>query len=480
MNLFELFVKIGVDDQASGTIETLSKKLCSGLKTAAKVGAAAVGTAAAGITALTKQAVSSFAEYEQLAGGAAKIFDEMSQTQILQDAQNAYKDLGISANQYLAIINDVGATFAATMGDEAGYNTAKIGLQAISDYASGTGKNVDELSQKFTLITRSTSSYQSIADQFSGILPATSAAFLEQAQAAGILGENYTKLTEVPVAEYQAAVSQMLERGVEQIGLAGNTVAEATTTASGSVATMKAAWSNLVTGIADGNADIDVLLDNFLEPVGVTAKNVFPIIKTVLSNIFDTLKENAPEMLAEGVLLLAQLAAGLIEGIPDLIGKIPQIIKAVVTEFKNRGPEFKSIGKDIVRGLWDGISAMASWIRDKVSGFMSGLVTGAKKVLGIQSPSKVFSEMGGYMAKGLGIGWDKEYSGVKRQIESGLAFNTASVDFASSGVGKRLAATDSTAQQPIFITVQSVLDGKIIGESSYQYAKNKERMYGLA
>ena len=174
MNLFELFVKIGVDDQASSKLSKLSSSLGKGLQTAAKVGVAAVGAASAAIVGLTKSAVSSYAEYEQLAGGAAKIFNEISQTKILHDAQNAYKELGLSANEYLAVINDVGATFAATMGDEAGYNAAKQGLKAISDYASGTGKNVNELSQKFTLITRSTAIYQSIADQFSGILPSTS------------------------------------------------------------------------------------------------------------------------------------------------------------------------------------------------------------------------------------------------------------------------------------------------------------------
>ena len=204
MNLFELFVKIGVDDQASDKIDGLSSKFKKSLTAAVKVADAA-------IIGLGTAAINSYSEFEQLAGGAAKIFDEISQTAILQDANNAYKELGLSANQYLAVINDVGAAFAATMGDEAGYEAAKTGLKAISDYASGTGKNVDELSQKFTLITRSTSSYQSIADQFSGILPATSAGFLEQAQAAGILSDSYTKLTEVQIEEYQADVYKMIE-----------------------------------------------------------------------------------------------------------------------------------------------------------------------------------------------------------------------------------------------------------------------------
>ena len=278
MNLFELFVKIGVDDQASGQISGLTEKIDKGLTKAAKRGLTA-------ITALGTAAVTSFANYEQLAGGAAKIFDEMSQTKILNDANKAYKNLGISANQYLAIINDVGATFAATMGDRAGYETAQTGLKAISDYASGTGKNVDELSQKFTLITRSTASYQSIADQFSGILPATSKDFLAQAQAAGILSESYTELTQVPIAEYQSAVSQMLQMGVSELGLANNTVLEAETTISGSFAAMQAAASNFMTAMVDDNADVGESFKILKETALTFFNNVEPKVWQFLSAI---------------------------------------------------------------------------------------------------------------------------------------------------------------------------------------------------
>ena len=271
MNLFELFVKIGVDDEASDKIDGLSSKFKKGLTTAVKVADTA-------IIGLGTAAINSYSEFEQLAGGAAKIFNEMSQTKILKDASNAYKEFGLSANQYLAVINDVGATFAATMGDEAGYEAAKTGLKAISDYASGTGKNVDELSSKFTLITRSTSSYQSIADQFSGILPATSAGFLEQAQAAGILSDSYTQLTEVPIDEYQAAVSKMLEQGVSDLGLANNTVMESETTISGSLAAMKAAADNFLVALVDDNMDVGESFQILASSVGSFLDNVIPKI----------------------------------------------------------------------------------------------------------------------------------------------------------------------------------------------------------
>ena len=349
MNLFELFVKIGVDDQASDNIAKITKGLGNGLKTAAKIGVAAVGAASAGIVALTKSAVDGFAEYEQLAGGAAKIFDEMSQTKILQDAQNAYKDLGLSANEYLAVINDVGATFAATMGDSAGYEAAKTGLKAISDYASGTGKNVNELSQKFTLITRSTSSYQSIADQFSGILPATSAGFLEQAQAAGILSDSYKQLTEVPIAEYQDAVSKMLEQGVADLGLANNTVDEAFSTLSGSLAMAKGAWRNLVTGLANDSADLDTLINNFVDSVVAATRQIIPKIGTALAGIGELINEVVP-------VALEYIPQIITEFLPSVAESAVGIVTSIGTAIFDNIDTVIGYGQTILDRLLDGIT----------------------------------------------------------------------------------------------------------------------------
>ena len=371
MNLFELFVKIGVKDEASGNLKSIGQKLGNGLKTAAKVGTAAVGVASASIAALTTQAVNSFAEYEQLAGGAQKIFDQMDYSKIATDANNAYKELGLSANQYLAVINDVGATFAATMGDEAGYEAAKTGLKAISDYASGTGKNVDELSQKFTLITRSTSSYQSIADQFSGILPATSKDFLKQAQAAGLLSKKYKELTKVPIAEYQEAVSKMLEKGVAELGLANNTMNEAFSTLSGSLSMAKGAWSNLVTGLADDSADLDMLIGNFVESVGAVATNLIPKIGTALNgasqlvrDLIPVIVQEIPVLIEENLPILAEAAISIIQSLADGISQNQGILMTTafetITYLANSLitmlPQIVQLGLDLIVSLANGIA----------------------------------------------------------------------------------------------------------------------------
>ena len=82
-------------------------------------------------------------------------------------------------------------------------------------------------------------------------------------------------------------------------------------------------------------------------------------------------------------------------------------------------PDIIEVGKDIVRGLWEGIKAMASWIGDKVSGFVGGLVDGVKGVLGIHSPSRVFAGIGQNMALGLGQGFEKQMQSVTAGIQCG-------------------------------------------------------------
>lgn len=106
------------------------------------------------------------------------------------------------------------------------------------------------------------------------------------------------------------------------------------------------------------------------------------------------------------------------------------------------------IGRNIVTGLWEGILSMGSWITEKVTGFFGSLVSGVKETLGIHSPSKVFASIGGYMAEGLGEGWDDEYKRIKKQIEGGLNFGTGTVDFSASGIGATSAGIINSFSTP--------------------------------
>ena len=143
MNLFELFVKIGVDDQASGRLKDLGCKLGNGLKTAAKIGTAAVTAAAAGITALTTAAVNNYAEYEQLVGGVDTRFKDASQ-KVQQYAADAYKTAGMSANDYMANATAFSASLISSLGGdtEKAAEYANRAMVSMSDNANKMGLTV--------------------------------------------------------------------------------------------------------------------------------------------------------------------------------------------------------------------------------------------------------------------------------------------------------------------------------------------------
>lgn len=373
-------IKGSIAEELGGESEKAGKdsgsKFSSGFKSViggvGKAAAGAVGAASTAVAGVVKSAVSNFSEYEQLAGGVEKIFADMDTSTIINDAAEAYKDLGLSANQYLATINDVGATFASTMGATEGYDTARKGLMAISDYASGTGKDVDQLSEKFMMITRASSSYQSIADQFSGILPATSASFLEQAQSAGFLAEEYTKLTDVPIEEYQQAVTQMLSKGVEALNLTGNTAAEATGTLSGSLTMFQGAWQNLLTSLGTGDTDaISESIQRLVESATAVGNNIKPVIEGALQGVSQLISELAPQLasmfpdiiaqilpglLSAGVSIVQNLGSGIIQALPTITPIALDVIQQLLSTLLTLAPELLQCGISIISELATGIA----------------------------------------------------------------------------------------------------------------------------
>lgn len=98
------------------------------------------------------------------------------------------------------------------------------------------------------------------------------------------------------------------------------------------------------------------------------------------------------------------------------------MVDKLVDTVKKLPSEMKEIGKNIVEGVWNGITSMSSWISNKVSSFFSGIVDGAKKALGIHSPSRVFrDEVGKYMAEGVGVGFELETDNIKDDMQSSLS-----------------------------------------------------------
>lgn len=479
MNLLDLFVKISVQDEASENVETLSGKFKNGLATAAKVGAAAVSAAATGIAVLTKNALNNYAEYEQLVGGVDTLFKDSS-AKVQEYAANAYKTAGLSANKYMDTVTSFSASLLQSLGGdtEAAADMANVAITDMSDNANKMGTVMASIQnayqgfakQNYTMLDNLKLGYGGTKEEMQRLIDDANA--LNAAQG---------KYTNYSIESYADIVSAIHDVQVE-MGIYGTTADEASTTIQGSISSMKAAWSNLLTGIADDNADFKTLIERFVDSLVTVGENIIPriniiiqgltqliteasqtiiplavqillenlpsivaagmdliiaLVSGILDNIdmlidcvlemvdviVDKLIDNLPKLIDGGIRLIAALANGLIRAIPNLVSKIPQIISSIVKGLISGIPAIFDVGKNIVEGLWNGIKNMGSWVSGKVKDFFGGIVGGVKDFLGIHSPSKVFAGIGGFMAEGLGEGFDDQFKSVKKGIENSMNFD---------------------------------------------------------
>ena len=372
MNLFELFVKVGVDDQASNKLSDLSSKLGSGLATAAKIGTAAVGAAAAGIAALTTAAVKNYAEYEQLVGGVETLFKDSADT-VMKYANNAYMTAGLSANEYMETVTSFSASLLQSLdGDtSAAAEKANLAITDMSDNANKMGSDMSTIQaayagfakQNYTLLDNLKLGYGGTQAEMQRLI-SDAAALSDTVDAQSMSFENIVEAIHVVQTE---------------MGITGTTALEAGQTISGSIASMKSAWENLLTGLSDGNANVGQLVDNLVTTIvgdgtesnlGVLG-NVLPAVKTALNGASTLVSEALPQIVEiiptiinENLPVLAEAAIGIIQSLMDGIsqnqGMLFETIFGVITylagSFITMLPQIVELGLNLIVSLANGIA----------------------------------------------------------------------------------------------------------------------------
>lgn len=312
----------------------------------------------------------------------------------------------------------------------------------------------------------------------------------------------------------------------KEMGIYGTTALEAEKTISGSVASTKAAWQNLITGVADDNADFEKLIDNFVKSAGTALDNILPrieqslngavslidkifpiivnkipeiitnnlpgiansalnIIETLVNGLADNVDELIPTVieivltivrkltellpkitqaafsivieLAMGLIknidkiidatvalldgmidfllkpenlamliqtaiqLVLAIGTGIIKAIPQLLVSVGSLIASIFANFATA--DWSSIGTNLVDGLKKGINNAWKNLKSWFKGLFGDLIGIAKKILGIASPSKVFAEIGRFMAEGVGVGWNSAFKDIQRDINDSLDFD---------------------------------------------------------
>lgn len=412
--------------------------LKSGLAVAAKAAAAATAAAAGAVVVLTKSAVENYGEYEQLVGGVETLFKDSAGT-VQEYANNAYKTAGLSANAYMETVTSFSASLLQSMGNdtEAAAKKADQALTDMSDNANKMGTDMQSIQnayqgfakQNYTMLDNLKLGYGGTKEEMQRLI--------DDANALNAAQGNYTNYT----IESYADIVDAIHTVQTEMGITGTTALEASTTIEGSVSAMKAAWSNFVTGLGNDNANISELSAQLIESVGTVAENVLPVVETVLKNIAVAVQEDGPAMIEKfvsyaieklpevislGLQMVISLVKGIAQNIPQIVTSVLNMMATIVQTIWDALPDIVEVGKNIVMGLWEGIKAMASWIGEKISGFVGGLVDGVKGVLGIHSPSRVFAGIGQNMALGLGQGFERQMQRVSSGIQN--AIPTPTVD----------------------------------------------------
>ena len=231
----------------------------------------------------------------------------------------------------------------------------------------------------------------------------------------------------------------------------------------------------------------DVLLNNL--PLLVTAgiqilialirgitqaiPQLIAMLPQIVMQIVRTLSAHLPAILSTGLQMMIQLAAGIVRGIGNVVSGAMSVVSSIVGALRQAPSMVLDVGANIVRGLWQGIKNSVGWLRDKVSGWVSGIMKDIKGFFGIHSPSRVMrDEVGKYLAEGIGVGFEDEMSSVSKQMIDAMPSSDAFAQSYDLGTvsAAQTASTSYGAQTNIvdaiveaLQNVRVVLDDEVAG-----------------
>lgn len=213
------------------------------------------------------------------------------------------------------------------------------------------------------------------------------------------------------------------------------------------------------------------LLTALIQNLPLIITTIVNALPQIITSIINAILKNIPLIIQAGIQLLTSLIANLPQIIIEIVKAMPQIIAGIVSALGKGVGQLAEIGKNLVKGLWNGIQSLASWIWDKVSGWASSIWNGICSFFGIHSPSKKFAELGKYMSMGLGIGFVDEMKDVEKDMEGAIPSDfdiaartkitrVADDNLMSSPVYSGMAAFGGNGQ--VVVNVPLFMDGKEI------------------
>ena len=356
-------IKIKGDDSP---FQKVLGKIGSAVNTAVKASAAAVGAASAGVAALGTACINAYADYEQLVGGVETLFKDSADT-IQTYADNAYKTAGLSANEYMETVTSFSASLLQSLdGDtEKAAAAADLAITDMADNGNKMGTAMESIQnayqgfakQNYTMLDNLKLGYGGTKEEMQRLL----------ADAEKLSGVKYDLSSYADIVEAIHVIQT-------EMGITGTTAKEASTTIQGSVASMKAAWANLMVGMADDTQNFDMLLSNFIESIGTVADNLLPRIGIVIEGMGKLVAGLAPEIASALPTLTNEL-------LPNLVELGVQSISALVQGIQENGDSLAAGALSIVGTLAEGIAELLPMVADTAASLVVSLADGLTESL---------------------------------------------------------------------------------------------------
>ena len=429
MEVFNLLAKLTLDSNEYESGLNKSKLSAINLGNAfskiGKIGAVALGAATTAVVGLTKAAIDGYGDFEQLAGGIETLYtgidgNTRAVEAMMQNASQAWKTAGMSANDYMETAIESSAAMIKAVGGNT-ERAAELTNKAIidmSDNVNKMGTTMEAVQNAYRGFSRGNfMMLDNLALGFAG----TKQGMEELLETAERYARQNGEIRDFSIDSY-ADIVDAIHIVQTEMGITGTTAREAGTTIQGSVNAMKAAWSNLVTSLANGNADLSSKIDDFVKSIvgdgtennlGVLG-NIIPAVKTALKGISRVVREAAPIIAAELPALMADilpalvsaagdLVAAFIEGLPTILqaigDAIPGIMNSIFDSIESILPEslipaFQQL-RDAINGVIDWLSNLDQSQIDTIVGMAEFVAAVVGVIAVINTMASAFTAVSG-------------------------------------------------------------------------------------
>ncbi len=436
-------------DGLKSAMSSASKVVGTAFKAAAKAGVAGLGAASAGIAAFSKQALDAYADYEQLVGGVETLFGDAAGT-VMQYADQAFQNAGLSANDYMETVTSFSASLLQSLNNDTG-KAAEYANQALvdmSDNANKMGTDMRDIQnayqgfakQNYTMLDNLKLGYGGTKEEMERLIEDANKLKKANGETANLSIKSFADIVEA------------IHLVQTEMGITGTTAKEASTTIQGSVGAMKAAWTNLMVGVADDTQDFDQLMDNFVSSTATAASNILPRLETILRGTGQLITNLAPVIeTAMPVLVQSVLPAVIDAGI--------SLISAFAGAIVSSGPALIQTAMDAIQTVLTNALGLSATTADGIMGVLQSLLDGCQTIFtGIGDAFDTICSTIDAIMEDAGITWTDVWSG----IAAGIAAAAAIISGVMTGIANAIAwvvdeaRTDGTVLNAIWESVIAV------------------------